>query len=147
MISELPNYIKFLRYRAYKLNPYLVDDLVQEALLRAIKSAHTFDGKNLKAWLARIITNAYFDYKRKKSREVLDNYLIEIATDQKQLTPNTYILTAIAKIPDDFAVVIQRALIDKQEYKQIAQELGIPVETVMSRLHRGRIKLNKMLEE
>jgi len=145
MIQELPKYIKMLRMRANRLAPHMAEDLVQETLLKAVKSIHTFEqGSNLKAWLNRILFTTFVKYKRKKT-ELLDDYLIEMCSDQSEVTPNPYVFLALTKLPAEIAEVVWRSLVRGEEYREIAKELGIPIGTVMSRIHRGRLKLRRIL--
>lgn len=148
MISlELPKYIKMLQWRAYKLNPTIAEDLVQETLLQALKGK--FDGNNIKAWLNAILIHTYTNFRRKYNRELikLQNLELETYTDQMETTSNHLIIAAFAKLPYEFAYPVFRSVIDEVDYAQIAREMGIPEGTVTSRIRRGKEKLKKILQE
>lgn len=155
---------------AYRLtrNPRDAEDLVQESLLRAYRFWGSFQhDSNCKAWLLRIVTNTFInEYQRKKrSREILDaasaeqdvtdGVLVHAAADDKQ-TPERAMLQrsvsddvqrALDLLPDDFRTAV--ILCDTQglSYKEIADIMGCPVGTVMSRLSRGRTLLARELRE
>jgi RNA polymerase sigma-70 factor (ECF subfamily) len=144
------------------------EDLVQEALLRAYRFWDTFEkDSNCKAWLLRILTNTFInEYQRKKrSRQVLDAATAEQeATDgvlvheasEAQRTPESALVDrsvsddvqrALEALPDDFRVAVVLCDIEGLSYKEIAEVMGTPVGTVMSRLFRGRRLLQASLRE
>jgi RNA polymerase sigma-70 factor (ECF subfamily) len=144
------------------------EDLVQEALLRAYRFWDTFEkDSNCKAWLLRILTNTFInEYQRKKrSRQVLDAANAEQqATDgvlihesaESQKSPEHALMErsvsddvqrALEALPDDFRVAVVLCDIEGLSYKEIADVMGTPVGTVMSRLFRGRRLLQASLKE
>lgn len=138
-------------------------DLVQETYLKAYRAFDQFEtGTNCKAWLFRILTNAFINtYRRKvKEREILEgehqqsaeDNLIHLPSKQSTLDPEGAIidqgfgdevLSALDKIPVDFRSVVVLSDIEGFSYKDIAEMCALPVGTVMSRLFRGR----RMLQE
>ncbi len=144
------------------------EDLVQETYARALKATRQFTpGTNLKAWLFRILTNTFINsYRRKQTQpeftelEGVDEFSLYrrmtgagAASDAPN--PETELLNslvdsevkdALADLPERFRSVV---LLDVEgfSYKEIAEMLGIPIGTVMSRLHRGRKFLQKRLLE
>lgn len=143
------------------------EDLVQEAYLRAYRSFHTFqEGTNLRAWLFRILTNAYINRYRAKQRrpqesdlaDVEDLYLyrrlgsmetaaasmsaeeqfLDIFTDDE-------VKQALEDLPENFRLPVLLADVEGFAYKEIAEMLDIPIGTVMSRLHRGRKAMQRAL--
>jgi len=145
------------------------EDLVQEAYLRGFRSFHTFqEGTNLRAWLFRILTNAYINKYRAKQRrpqetdlaDVEDHYLyrrlgsmetaaasmsaeeqfLDIFTDDE-------VKQALEDLPENFRLPVLLADVEGFAYKEIAEMLDIPIGTVMSRLHRGRKAMQRALYE
>jgi RNA polymerase sigma-70 factor, ECF subfamily len=142
------------------------EDLVQETYLRAYRSFHTFDeGTNLRAWLFRILTNTFINtYRAKQRRPVEDDLgdvedlylykrignvdasrsaeetLLEMFTDDE-------VKQALEELPENFRLPVLLADVEDFSYKEIAEILDIPIGTVMSRLHRGRKAMQKMLTE
>jgi RNA polymerase sigma-70 factor (ECF subfamily) len=148
-------------------NPSDAEDLVQEAYLRAYRGFAGFTpGTNLKAWLYRILTNTFINSYRKKQRqpvtvledEIPDWYLYdhladdgvgsETASAEAQVLermPDEDVQAALDALPETFRMAVWLADVEGFAYKEIAEILGIPIGTVMSRLHRGRKSLEKML--
>jgi RNA polymerase sigma-70 factor (ECF subfamily) len=145
------------------------EDLLQETFLRAWRSFHTFRlGTNARAWLYRILMNAYIDGYRKHAREpeVVDQedvdefYLYSKVQESEDLrragNPEEVLLAnlmdadvkgALDSLRDAFREVVVLADIEGFSYKEIADMLHIPIGTVMSRLHRGRRQLQVKLWE
>lgn len=148
-------------------NPSDAEDLVQEAYLRAFRSLHQFtEGTNLRAWLFRIMTNAYINEYRKRSRRparaslddmeefYLYDHLIDSGLQPSDEGPEDQVLNritaddvigALDELSDDFRNVVLLADVEGFSYKEIAEILDIPVGTVMSRLYRARRKLQRNL--
>jgi RNA polymerase sigma-70 factor (ECF subfamily) len=142
------------------------EDLVQDAVLRAYRFWNTFQkDSNCRAWLIKILTNTFLnDYqKQKRNREVLtaatheqhatDGVLVhEAAIGQRN--PEGALLDrllsddvagALASLPPEFRAAIVLCDIEGMSYREIAEAMGCPVGTVMSRLHRGRRLLQSAL--
>ena len=155
---------------AYRLtrNARDAEDLVQDSLLRAYRFWDSFEqDSNCKAWLLRIVTNTFInEYQRKKrSREVLDAASAEQdATDgvlmhaeaSDRRSPERALLErsvsddvqrALEGLPDDFRTAVVLCDVQGLSYKEIADIMGTPVGTVMSRLFRGRKLLAASLRE
>jgi RNA polymerase sigma-70 factor, ECF subfamily len=149
-------------------NPADAEDLVQEAYLRAYRGFGGFTpGTNLKAWLYRILTNTFINAYRKKQRqpvtvleeEIPDWYLYDRLADSAtgdtasaeaqviEKMPDEDVQAALDALPETFRMAVWLADVEGFAYKEIAQILDIPIGTVMSRLHRGRKSLEKMLWE
>jgi RNA polymerase sigma-70 factor (ECF subfamily) len=145
------------------------EDLVQEAYLRAYRSFHTFtEGTNLRAWLFRILTNAYINRYRAAQRrptetdldDVEDLYLyrrigaMETAAASQSaeeqfmdLFTDEAVKQALEDLPENFRLPVLLADVQGFAYKEIAEMLDIPIGTVMSRLHRGRKAMQRALFE
>ena len=148
-------------------NPADAEDLVQETYGKAYAAFHQYtDGTNLKAWLFRILTNTYINAYRKAQRQPIhtstdtfeDHQLAKLsenptvglrAADVEALEslPDSSVTEALAKLPEDFRLVVYYADVEGFSYKEIAEIMGTPVGTVMSRLHRGRKQLRASLAE
>ena len=147
-------------------NPTAAEDLVQEAMLRAWRSFHTFrEGTNIRAWLYRILMNAHVDRYRKAARtpEVLedqigDEYLYAGARDGAALSqegnPEVEVLDRIMDeevresldaLPLPFRAAVMLVDVEGFSYKEAAEILGVPIGTVMSRLSRARHALKRRL--
>jgi len=141
------------------------EDLVQDTFLRAYRFFDKFErGTNMKAWLFKILTNTFINRYRRRVKErtvvegserdtVHDRFISRDATEYAA-NPEQYffdrllsddILGAIDSLPIDFRLVVILADLQEFSYKEIAEILGCPVGTVMSRLYRGRKLLQKML--
>ncbi len=142
------------------------EDLVQETYIRALRFREQFTpGTNLKAWLFRILTNTFINtYRRRKAQpeftelDGVDEFsLYRRMSDVRgaSASPNpeeeflngivdTQVKDALAELPEKFRTVV---LLDVEgfSYKEIAEMLGIPIGTVMSRLHRSRKVLQQRL--
>jgi RNA polymerase sigma-70 factor, ECF subfamily len=145
------------------------EDLVQETYLKAYRGFGGFtEGTNLKAWLYRILTNTFINrYRSQKRRpdetdlgEVEDFYLyrrlggLEEARASRsaedellELFTDTEVKEALESLPEQFRIAVLLADVEGFSYKEIAEILDIPIGTVMSRLHRGRSRLQKALFE
>ncbi|MFP5254680.1 MAG: sigma-70 family RNA polymerase sigma factor [Acidimicrobiia bacterium] len=150
-------------------NPADAEDLVQETYLKAYRGFAGFEeGTNLKAWLYRILTNTYINSYRAKQRrpdetdldDVEDLFLynriggLEAARASRSaedelmdLFTEAEVKTAIEELPETYRMAVLLADVEGFSYKEIAEILDIPIGTVMSRLHRGRKALEKLLYE
>ena len=149
-------------------NPADAEDLVQETMLRAYRAFDRFEeGTNLKAWLFRIMTNAYINTYRKRQREPqkvssdeIEDFDIyrELSHHDSQFedTPENIVLDnlvdsdiieAIDQLPEQFRLAVILSDVQGFSYAEMADIMDVPMGTVMSRLHRGRKQLQKRLWE
>lgn len=141
------------------------EELVQDTFVKAFRFAHKFEwGTNLKAWLFRIQSNTFInDYRHKGHErryqeraatesiydEVLDTEARAFASDPEKHAFNKFLgeelERAIDNLPDDFRLVVVLTDLQGFSYKEVAEILGCPIGTVMSRLHRARRMLQREL--
>ena len=148
-------------------NPTDAEDLVQETYLRAYRGFPGFrEGTNLRAWLFKIATNAYINMYRAKQRrpderdlDGMEDWALHDAIGglEKVAAGHTPEATVLDAMPDDvvkealedlpevFRQAVLLADVDGFSYREIAEITDVPVGTVMSRLHRGRKKLEEAL--
>lgn len=141
------------------------EDLVQETLLKAYRFRDKFQaGTNMKAWLLRIETNAFINKYRRRTREraVFDGVAAEpvgegtmsraairglsgpIEAAQRSLLL-AEIQKALDELPEEQRLMVVLADVEELSYKEIAEIVGCPLGTVMSRLHRARKALQAKL--
>jgi len=145
------------------------EDLVQETYLRAYRGFAGYqEGTNLRAWLFRILTNAYINIYRAKQRRPKESDLADVEdlylyrrlggldaalagrsaedTLMEMLTDDE-VKRALEDLPENFRLPVLLADVEGFAYKEIAEMMDIPIGTVMSRLHRGRKAMHKSLYE
>lgn len=146
-------------------NPADAEDLVQEAYAKAFQGFDSFKpGTNFRAWMHRILTNAYINHYRRRQRqpaqypteEITDWQLASAAehtssglrsaeVEAMDLLPDDEIRDALSQLPEEFRMAVYYADVQGLPYKEIAEIMDTPMGTVMSRLHRGRKQLRDLL--
>ncbi len=151
----------------YTRNPSDAEDLVQEAFAKAYAAFHQFrPGTNLKAWLYRILTNTYINAYRKEQRQpqqvsadasasddgsfslydrVADTASAPAEVEVLSHLTDDEVKQALADLPEQFRMAVYLADVEGFRYAEIAEIMGTPIGTVMSRLHRGRAALQRAL--
>ena len=127
------------------------DDLVQETLVRAVSNIHRFAaGTNLNAWLFTILRNGFYSQHRKKRREVEDPDgffagRLRTAPEQTAKCDVQDMLKALAKLPVEHREALLLIVAEGLSYEDAARVCGVPVGTIKSRVHRGRMRLAQLL--
>jgi RNA polymerase sigma-70 factor (ECF subfamily) len=146
-------------------NPTEAEDLVQDAFVKAMRARQQFHaGTNLKAWLFRILTNTFINKYRRGGleRSVLDgpdadplaDGWVSASTMRQLRDAETIALRPLVEeeirhaldgLPAEFRLAVVLCDVEEFSYEEIAQIMGCPIGTVMSRLHRGRKLLQRAL--
>lgn len=164
--EELFPHLEALKTFAFHLtyNDQDAEDLVQETYLKAHKFIDRYvEGTNAKAWLFKILKNAYINEYRKKSKRPTKVDYEDIVTYQDSEDPNASSLTdlredlfkdkmgdevtiALNSLPIDFRTVILLCDIEEFTYEEISRIIDVPIGTVRSRLFRARNMLKEKLK-
>lgn len=138
--------------RALLGDPVRSDDLVQEALLRGLSRSHLWQpGTDIRAWMFTILHNIHVNNQRRRYARAEYHEVVE---DQPELaTPATQeqslairdLSRALEMLPEAQREVVLLVGLEGMDYKGVAAVLEIPVGTVMSRLHRGRESLRRLM--
>jgi RNA polymerase sigma-70 factor, ECF subfamily len=142
------------------------EDLVQETSAKAYAAFHQFKpGTNLRAWLNRILANTFINGYRKRRREPVQELGGDLERDWQadanplslqarsaeseamDRLPDNEIMQALLDLPEAFRMTVYLADVEGYPYKEIAEMMGTPVGTVMSRLHRARGRLREQLAD
>ena len=149
---------RFLYTVAYRLtgNDDDAQDLVQEVLLRVRRGLASYQPGSMEGWLSRITTNAFLDETRRRRRrpvvalpDEVDRVVppsegADVAAMAQSLSAD--IQGALAELPDEFRVAVVLCDVVGLPYAEIAETLNVPVGTVRSRIHRGRLLLREALQ-
>ncbi len=134
------------------------EDLVQDTLLRAFRAIDGFDGRHPRAWLLTILRNTNINRHRKQRPSLMEDPDLTMATvadttavgDSPEAvvvsaTFDAAVESALDDLPDDFRRTIELVDIQGLPYAVAADALGVPVGTVMSRIHRARTRMRNQL--
>jgi RNA polymerase sigma-70 factor (ECF subfamily) len=142
--------------RSLTRNHAEAEDLVQDTLVRAFRSIERFDGRHPRAWLLTILRNAHINRNRRRRPELLRDP--DLALERLESTASgdraesavddaidDEILRAVAELDEPFRRVLELVDVDGLTYAEAAEALGVPIGTVMSRLHRARSRIRDRL--
>jgi RNA polymerase sigma factor (sigma-70 family) len=133
-------------------NPHDAEDVVQDAYVRALTFFDGFHGEDGRAWLLAIVRNTCYDRMRKRSRHVpLEE--VDMPPDaapnpevqQLRQADRRMVQQSIESLPAEYREVIVLREMEGMSYKQISHVIDAPIGTVMSRLARGRHRLQQLL--
>ncbi|MBI2896054.1 MAG: sigma-70 family RNA polymerase sigma factor [Deltaproteobacteria bacterium] len=145
-------------------SPAEAEDLVQETVMRAYASFEHFEqGTNCRAWLFRILMNTFINgYRRRRRERVLLDTSVDPLLAEKLLSAAQRragrpidmadsamadeVDRALRELPPEYRAVVLLVDVSELSYKEVAQVVGCPLGTVMSRLHRARRMLSKRLQ-
>jgi RNA polymerase sigma-70 factor, ECF subfamily len=157
LASDIVEHIPALKRRARTLcrNDFDADDLVSDTLTRALAHAGQFEcGTNLHAWLFRIQLHCFISGHRRKKRE--RTVMARFANESQNAEPVTQrgghelsnrVILAMAELPEPMQAVVELVDLCELSYREAAEELKVPVGTIMSRLFRGRNRLATQLAD
>jgi RNA polymerase sigma-70 factor (ECF subfamily) len=133
--------------RALTRNAELADDLVQDTLVRALRSEHLFHGGDIRAWLYTILTNLNRNRLRSLARRptmqsIDDNDAPDAAGPE---AGGRDIERALAALVEDQRTVLLLVVLEGLTYREVAEVQGVPIGTVMSRLARARMQIKAYL--
>lgn len=151
------DYGRFIYTVAYRLagNRDDAQDLVQDVLLRVRRGLETYKPGSMEGWLSRITTNVFLDEVRRTTRHPE----APMPSDAERALPASpspdevlasshlpdEVQAAITELPDEFRVAVVLCDVAGLPYAEIAEATGVPVGTVRSRIHRGRLLLRRAL--
>jgi RNA polymerase sigma-70 factor (ECF subfamily) len=134
--------------RALTRNAELADDLVQDTLVRALRSEHLFHGGDIRAWLYTILTNLNRNRLRSLARRPMmqsidDNDAPDAAGPE---AGGRDIERALAALVEDQRSALLLVVLEGLTYREVAEVQGVPIGTVMSRLARARMQIKAYLD-
>ena len=134
--------------RALTRNADIADDLVQDTLVRALRSEHLFHGGEVRSWLYTILTNLNRNRLRSLARRpalspIEDNDAPDMAGPE---AGGRDIERALATLVDDQRTALLLVVLEGLSYREVAEVQGIPIGTVMSRLARARAQIKSFLD-
>jgi RNA polymerase sigma-70 factor (ECF subfamily) len=133
--------------RALTRNADTADDLVQDTLVRALRSEHLFHGGELRSWLYTILTNLNRNRLRSLARRPTLTPIGE--NDAPDATGpeagGRDIERALATLAEDQRSVLLLVVLEGLSYREVADIQGVPIGTVMSRLARARTQIKAHL--
>lgn len=138
------------------------EDLTQNTLVKALRFHEKFrEGTYIKAWLLTILRNTFINEYRKRTRTPMSVELTGAEAAETPIVPTApegrlhnmlellddEVRAAVEELPDDFRNAVIMADLEEKSYKEIAEFMGCPIGTVMSRLYRGRKILRERLAD
>ena len=148
-------YGSFLYTLALRLtsDPDDAQDLVQDTLLRVRRGLPNYRPGSMRGWLTRIATNAFIDQTRRRKRRVESSLTnqpegdlpVAPGADKPPAHLPIDLQEALGNLPDDYRIPVVLCDVADRSYQEIADILGLPIGTVRSRIHRGRMLLREAL--
>jgi RNA polymerase sigma-70 factor (ECF subfamily) len=133
--------------RALTRDADIADDLVQDTLVRALRSERLFLGGDLRSWLYTILTNLNRNRRRALARKPTIMPLLDSPADASGTeAEGRDIANALAGLVDDQRAVLLLVVLEGLSYREVADIQGVPIGTVMSRLARARASVKAYLE-
>jgi RNA polymerase sigma-70 factor (ECF subfamily) len=134
--------------RALTRDSDIADDLVQDTLVRALRSEHLFHGGDVRSWLYTILTNLNRNRLRSLARRpalspIEDNDAPDLAGPE---AGGRDIERALATLVDDQRAALMLVVLEGLSYREVAEIQGVPIGTVMSRLARARAQIKSYLD-
>ena len=134
--------------RALTRDPEIADDLVQDTLVRALRSEHLFHGGDVRSWLYTILTNLNRNRLRSLARRpalspIEDNDAPDQAGPE---AGGRDIERALATLAEDQRAALLLVVLEGLTYREVAEVQGVPIGTVMSRLARARVQIKTYLD-
>jgi RNA polymerase sigma-70 factor, ECF subfamily len=155
--SEITGEVAHLRRfaRALTGDAALADDLVQDCIERALRKQHLFDEtRSLRTWLFTILRNLYISGLRRNAHGRTDKSVDEMISGEDAVRPEqesrlamSDIALALDRLPSAHREVLLLIALEDMSYREVAEIIGVPVGTVMSRLSRARGNLRAMLDD
>jgi RNA polymerase sigma-70 factor, ECF subfamily len=133
--------------RALTRNAETADEIVQDTLVRALRSEHLFHGGNVRAWLYTILTNLNRNRLRSISRRpvlapIKDGDAVTAGAD----TGSRDIARALEELAEEQRTALLLVVLEGLTYREVAEVQGVPIGTVMSRLARARLQIKAYLD-
>ena len=134
--------------RALTHSADLADDLVQDTLVRALRSEHLFHGGDVRSWLYTILTNLNRNRLRSLARRptltpIDDNDAADMAGPE---AGGRDVERALRSLVDDQRAALLLVVLEGLTYREVAEIQGVPIGTVMSRLARARVQIKAYLD-
>ena len=153
LAAELPPLRRFAR--ALTGDAALADDLVQDCVERALNKGHLYDpSRPLRAWLYAVLRNLYISGLRRNGRSTIVKNVDDLMDGEDAVPPEqenrmavTSVMDALDRLSPQHREVIVLVAIEDMSYRDVAEILGVPLGTVMSRLSRAREHLRQLLED
>jgi RNA polymerase sigma factor (sigma-70 family) len=151
LLKQLDTFTGFVRGRVG--DPHLAADVVQDSLLKAVKSAEQLrDDENVTAWFYRILRRTIIDLYRRRaaSQRTLDRLEQELNTPpdaEEARTACACVESIIPTLKPDYAELIRRLDLDQQPAEKVGAELGLNANNLRVRHHRARQQLRERVEQ